>query len=182
MQRADHVARALFAGDGDGLHHFGEGLDDPEFIDALVHEEADGPIRGGDEQRDVDKGHVIADEQRAGLLREVVAANDLDAIDGVRDEEENQTPEPLRKQHQHIDGSGRGDEGGNEDDAARIEMDVLGENVVNAGRKRDADEGKKIGGGDDASLVLFFWAVLNERIDGDGEEAGPDARRRGARR
>ena len=103
------------------------------FVDALVHEKADGPVGGSDEQGDVHEGHVVADEQCAGLLGKVVAAKDFDAIDGVRDEEEDQAPEPLRQQHQHVDGSGGGDKGGNENDAAWIEMNVLGEDVVDTG-------------------------------------------------
>ena len=145
----------LLARNRNGLHHAREGLNDAVVVDALVHEEADGPVGRRDQQRHIDKRHVIADQQRAGLLREVVAAEHLDAVDGVGDEEENQAAEPLRQQHQNVDRAGGGDERGGDDDAARIEMNVSGEDEVDAGRERDADERQQIGRGDDAALVLL---------------------------
>ena len=65
-QRADHLARTLLAGDRNGLQHSRERLDHAVLVDALVHEEADGPIGGGDQQRGIDERHVVADEKRAG--------------------------------------------------------------------------------------------------------------------
>ena len=179
-ERADHFAGTLLAGDGNGLHHAGEGLDDAVVVDALVHQEADGPVGRGDEQRHIDERHVIADEQCAGLLREVVAAENLDAVDGVRDEEEDEAAEPLRQQDENVDCAGGGDDRGGQHDAARIEMDEFGEDEVGAGGERDADEGEQIGGGDDAALVFLGGAVLDERVDGNGEESGPEAERRRA--
>ena len=109
LERVQHLARMLFAGNRNGLHHFGERLDDGVVVDALVHEEADGAVSRGDEQRDIDKRHVVADQQRAGFFREIVAADHVHAIDGARDEEENQAAEPLRQQIENIDGAERGD-------------------------------------------------------------------------
>src|SRR6185437_2635752 len=173
-QGADHFAGTLFAGDGDGLHHAGEGLDEAAVVDALVHEEADGPVGGGDEKRDIDERHVIADEKSAGALREVVAAENFDAVDGVGDEEEDEAAEPFGQEDENVNSAGRGDDGGGKHDAAGIEMDVFGEDEIGAGRQSNADEGEQVGSGDDAALVFFGGAMLDEGVDGDGKESGPE--------
>ena len=111
------------------------------------------------------------------LLREVVAADDLDAVDGVREEEEDEATEPLRQQDENVDGARGGDDGGGEHDAARIEVNEVGEDEIGAGGDRDSDKREQVGGGDDAALVLFRGAMLNQSVDGDGEEAGPEAKR-----
>ena len=71
-------------------------------VNALEHEEADGAVGGRDEKRDIDKRHVVANQQGAGFLREVVASDYAHAIDGARGEEENQAAEPLGEQIENV--------------------------------------------------------------------------------
>ena len=111
------------------------------------------------------------------LLREVVAAENFDAVDGVGNEEEDEAAEPLGQQDENVDRAGGGDDRGGKHDAARIEMDEFGEDEIDAGREGNADEGEQIGGGDDAALVFFGRAMLDERVDGNGEESGPETER-----
>ncbi len=72
-------------------------------VNALEHEEADGAVGGRDEERDIDKRHVVADQQGAGFLREIIAADHAHPIDGARGEEEDQAAEPLGEQVENVD-------------------------------------------------------------------------------
>ncbi len=83
-----------------------KGLDELDVVDALVHQKSNGPVGGRDQQQGIHKRHVIADQQGAGLIRKVIAPQDLHAIDGMGDKEENRRAEPLGEEHQDIDGSG----------------------------------------------------------------------------
>ena len=51
------------------------------FVYALVHDEAHGPVGGGQEQQGVHEREVVADEERAAFAGDVVAAIHPDAID-----------------------------------------------------------------------------------------------------
>ena len=139
----------------------------------LVHEETNWAIRRGDQKRHIDERHVIADEKRAGSFGEVVAAKNFDAVDGMGDEEEDETAKPLREQDENVDRAGCRDDRGGKHDAARIEMDEFCEYEVRARRESDTDERQQVGGGDDAALVLFGGAMLDgERVHGNREKAG----------
>ncbi len=70
-----------------------------------------------------------------------------------------------------------GDERGGDDDAARIEMNECGKDVVDAGRKRDSHKRQQIRRCNDAAFVFFRRAMLNQSIDRHGEEAGPKAQK-----
>ena len=65
--------------------------------------------------------------------------------------------------------------GGGDDDALGIEVNVCGEDEVDDGGKRDADEREQVGGSDDAALILFRGLVLDERVHRHGEESRPEA-------
>ena len=57
----------------------------------------------------------------------------------------------------------------------RFKVDVLGKDEVDAGRDGDADERQKVGGSDDAALVLVWRFVLDERVHRHGEKSRPEA-------
>ena len=76
-------------------------------------------------KRDIDKRHVVANQQCAGFLGEVVAADHAHAIDGARGEEENQAAEPLGQQVEHIGRAERRNDGAGDDHASGIEVDVV---------------------------------------------------------
>jgi len=118
---------------------------------------------------------VVADQKRAGFFREVVAAQNPDPVNGMREKEKDETAEPLRQEEKDVDGSGGGDHGGREDDSARIEVNEFREEEVCAGGDCDSDKREQVGGRDDTALVLFGGAMLDERVYGNCEEAGPEA-------
>ena len=66
---------------GMARENFGERLDPAAFVNALEHQETDGPVGGGDEQQRVGEGQMIADEQRAAFGRDIVAPDDADSVD-----------------------------------------------------------------------------------------------------
>ena len=47
--------------------------------------------------------------------------------------------------------------------------------VVHPGRGADANEGQEVRGGNDAPFRLGIWPLLDERVDGHGEESGRES-------
>ena len=82
-QQAVDGAQALLAlAGGYGYHAKGleKGLQVPQVIDALEHDEADGPGAGNLHQGPVYPGNMIAQQQGRAGLRDVVKADDLHPV------------------------------------------------------------------------------------------------------
>ena len=177
-ERTQHLARAQLGGDGDDAENLRKGLDERMIVDALEHEEANGPVGGSDEQAGVHERHVIRDEERTTALGDVVAAFDVNAIDGMREHPQEQAQQGIG--HQENGGERRRQRHpcAGEENARGGEMKGGGEQVVSAGCGENTDKRKQVGGGDHAAFAGGIGAVLNQSVDGDGEEASEKAEQR----
>ena len=102
FQSGEQFAWPLFGRDRNGFPDFGEWFHPPFFVDTLEHQKADGPVGRGDEQQCVGEGNVVADEERAAFFRNVIAANDADAVNAMRDAPQAESQERVRHQQQNV--------------------------------------------------------------------------------
>ena len=173
-QGMDHVARAELRRNGNGANHFGEGLDVRLVVDVLEHEETDGAIGGGDEEERVHERHVIGNEESAAGFGDVVAAFDADAVDGVGDHEEDQAQEGIGQQINRIGGGDEREDGAVEKNAGGSLVQDRGEEKVRASGQKNAYEREQVRRRDHAALFCGAGAMLDQRIERDGEEAAEE--------
>ena len=84
-QRLDHLARTQLRRNRDGLHRLGERFHERKIVNALEHDRANHAVGGTDDEQRVHERHVIAHEQRAAFLGNVVASLDPQPIDRMRE-------------------------------------------------------------------------------------------------
>ena len=80
--------------------------------------------RGGEQQQAVEPGDVVRHEDRAALLRDVLALIDANLVDRVRDQPGQEFDRGLRDQDDDVDEHGHGRQAAEEEDLSRAEFDA----------------------------------------------------------
>ena len=98
LQRGEQFARTLFGRNGNGIPDFCERFYPRFFVDVFEHQKTDGPVGRSDEQERVGEGNVVANEERAAFFRNVISANNADAINGIRHTPQGETQQRIGQQ------------------------------------------------------------------------------------
>ena len=117
-----HFARTQFGGNRNRADHFRERLDERMVVDALVHQEADGPVGGRDSSSASTNDMWLADEQRAAGFGDVFAAFDADAIDRVRRNPEHQAHQRIGQQDRRVRGGAQREHRADQENARGIRV------------------------------------------------------------
>ena len=146
-------------------------------VDALEHDEAHMPVGGGQQQQRVHEREVVADEQRAAFAGDVFAAIHPDAIDGMREHPQHEPQQGIRQQPDHINRRRQRHQRADREDAARAEVQPHGQHPVNARGHEQARRGQQVGRGQHHPFLFLAGPMLEDRGDGDDEEAAEEAQR-----
>ena len=103
---------------------------------------------------------MVANEERAAFLGDIIAAQHFDAIDGVRGDPHDQTQQCIWQQPERVDRADNGEKSADQENAARAEVQKYGQQIVDARGQERADEGEKICRGEQFAFAGLFGAML----------------------
>ena len=122
---------------------------------------------------------MVGHEDRAALLRNVLALVDADPVDGMREQPGQELDRRLRNQHDDVDEHGHGRQAAQQEDFSRSEQRIAVHRATATANKRPSDEHaaerEEIAGRQDRAAMLGRAAILHVGGQRHVEQAGADA-------
>src|SRR4029077_2417623 len=140
--------------------NFRERLEEGEIVDAFEHEEADGTVGGADEQNRVYPGGMIRGQERSAAGRNIFLALQIEAVDGVRGNPEEQAEQGIRQEPEDVREGRKRTHGCPEKESQRAVVEEGVGDVIDKGRRKNADKREKIRSRKNASTLLLLGTML----------------------
>ncbi len=139
-------------------------------IDVLgIHNESDGTIQARDQQKAVDEGDVIGDQKGAARHRHLLLSDDAQPVDGIGQQDEDQSQKGLRHEP-HRPGCSNGRDEGCREENADGRKAYVGQDTATQRPQQDTGKDTDVFEGDDRSPPVVRCAPLYQGIDGNEDE------------
>ena len=156
-------------GDGNDVEESEKPAEVPEVVDAAVHDELDGPGRCHLDDQPVDPADVVAQQQHAPALGQVLESFDMDFIAAFEDGQQQQPGKEVGELADGVEGAQQGDAGGEEEKLQRRESH-LDEEDGEQQEAQHADVLDEVVAREDFPHALFGGEELDGGVEGDDEE------------
>ena len=123
-ERPENDAGTASRCDRDHLHGGHEPFEQRVCRIGGIHHEPNGPIDAGHEQEAIDERHMVRDEQCSAGLRNMLLADDAEAIERIRADDEQEPQEQIWHQPKGPQGAAYSHAGGDEENIARRETGI----------------------------------------------------------
>jgi hypothetical protein len=157
--------------EGDGVHAAEDPVEAGHVVVGAVHDEADEALQAGGDQQAVDEGDVVADQERRAAARQVLRADDADAVDRVGEEPEREADHEVGQQVQHVERHDEGDEADDQHHLVGRQLQHVAEEPERAGGQQHAEHVEEVGGADQPAALVGGRALLQVGVERHHEEA-----------
>ena len=86
----------------------------------LIHDESYGSIQTGQNKQSIDKGNMVWNKQCPSFFRHKLASDDLESVEGIGEQNQQQSEEGIRQKIQGPDGGAQGHRSGHNNDLANF--------------------------------------------------------------
>ena len=142
----------------------------------LIDHEPDEALHAGADQEAVDIGDVVGHQQRRAARGDVLAADDANPVERMREQPQDESRQELGERLQHIERRGQRQHAEDGDGPRGAQAGPIVQRPAERGGQQHSGRVQEVVGGEDAAAFALRAAGLQERLQRNDEKAAARGR------